>query len=227
MSDFAQAPDRLVRAFEARDDARAVAMAKYMRGQFPFLGIPSPQRRLVQREALLGLPKPDQAALEDVIERLWQLPEREYQYAATELLSKHVSVCDASFVARLEWLLTTKSWWDTVDALASHVAGPLVLAHPELADVMDAWIESENVWLARTAILHQLGYKQRTDRERLFRYCVRRAPDTEFFIRKALGWALREYSKTDSEAVRAFVAAHGELSPLTRREALLWLSGGR
>jgi 3-methyladenine DNA glycosylase AlkD len=228
VSGFEEAPQRLIAAFEAhRDAARAASMAKYMRDQFPFVGIATPERRKVQREALAGLEKPDQETLDGVVERLWEMPEREYQYAALELLGKHVKALDSSFVDRLEWLVVTKSWWDTVDTLASHIAGPLVLAHPALAGVMDEWIESDNFWLARTAILHQLGYKQRTDSERLFRYCARRAGEREFFIRKAMGWALREYSKTDPDAVRAFVDAHGELSPLTRREALAWVGRGR
>jgi 3-methyladenine DNA glycosylase AlkD len=93
---------------------------------------------------------------------------------------------------------------------------------------MDAWAEDSNFWVVRTAILHQLRFKSATDSERLFRYCGMHAGDAEFFIRKAIGWALREYSKTDAAAVRRFVAEHeGELSGLSKREALLWLNGGR
>jgi 3-methyladenine DNA glycosylase AlkD len=89
---------------------------------------------------------------------------------------------------------------------------------------MDEWIESDNIWLARTAILHQLGYKSQTNADRLFDYCLRRASDKEFFLRKSIGWALREYSKTDETAVRRFVDANASaLSPLSRKEALKWL----
>jgi 3-methyladenine DNA glycosylase AlkD len=88
---------------------------------------------------------------------------------------------------------------------------------------MDDWVEAENFWLARTAILHQLSAKRSTDAERLFRYCSVRSADKEFFIRKAIGWALREYSKTDERAVRSFVEDNAELSPLSRTEALKWL----
>jgi 3-methyladenine DNA glycosylase AlkD len=132
------------------------------------------------------------------------------------------------FIAVVERLVTTKSWWDTVDSLAKGGAGALVLRHPDLAATMDRWIDDGNIWLRRTAILHQLGFKERTDAARLFRYCALRAGEQEFFIRKALGWALREYSKVDAEAVRAFVSEHErELSGLSKREALLWLNGGR
>ena len=91
-------------------------------------------------------------------------------------------------------------------------------------DVMDQWINSENIWVARTAILHQLFYKADADPDRLFEYCIRRAGDKEFFIRKALGWALRQYSRVDPEGVRAFVAENeAELSGLTKREALKYV----
>ena len=103
--------------------------------------------------------------------------------------------------------ITTKSWWDTVDGLAAWTAGPLVAANPELLATMDRWIVSDNICLARTAIIFQLGYKDRTDADRLFRYAAARAEDTEFFIRKAIGWALRQYAREDADAGRAFVEA--------------------
>jgi 3-methyladenine DNA glycosylase AlkD len=221
--------ERLTTAFDAaRDPERAPAMAKYMRDQFPFLGIPSPQQRALQREALAGLPPPTEAELTEALGRLWELPEREYQYAGLGLVARHIRVYGPGFIAVVERLVTTKSWWDTVDSLAKGGAGALVLRHPDLAATMDRWIDDENMWLQRTAILHQLGFKELTDAARLFRYCALRAGEQEFFIRKALGWALREYSKVDAEAVRAFVSEHErELSGLSKREALLWLNGGR
>jgi 3-methyladenine DNA glycosylase AlkD len=120
----------------------------------------------------------------------------------------------------LRWCVTHKSWWDTVDALA-HSVGALVLRHPELQDEMDVWIADDDLWVARVAIIHQLGAKQATDTDRLFGYCTTRASHPDFFIRKAIGWALREYSKTDPDAVRQYVAGMGgKLSSLSRREAL-------
>ena len=203
-------------------------MARYMRGKFPFLGISSPERERLQREAWAGTRTASQEDLAGAALALWELPEREYQYAACGLLARHAKVLDAAFVSTLRTLVTTKSWWDTVDTLASHVAGPIVRRHPETVAVMDSWIGDSDFWLARVAILHQLRAKADTDVGRLFRYCELRSGDGEFFIRKAIGWALREYSKTDGTAVRAFVAEHqATLSPLSRREALLWLNGGR
>lgn len=210
---------------ERRDPVRAVAMARYMKGLFPYAGVPAPAVERLVREALAGLAAP---AHDDVVAaslRLWTLSEREYQYVACGLLARNVKRCDARLLDTVQELVTTKSWWDTVDTLAANVAGPLVLAHAGLAAEMDDWARSENIWLARTAILHQLRYKGRTDAARLFRYCADRCGDREFFIRKAIGWALREYSKTDPNAVVEFVAAQRDgLSPLSRREALKWLS---
>jgi 3-methyladenine DNA glycosylase AlkD len=108
-----------------------------------------------------------------------------------------------------------------VDALAARVIGPIVARHPAAVSTMDAWLADDDMWLARTAILYQLTYAERTDADRLFRYCLARAGHRDFFIRKAIGWALRQYAKTDPAAVRSFVTAHAsQLSPLSRREAL-------
>lgn len=222
-----EARARIVAALSAhRDPERAVGMARYMRDQFPFLGIPTGERRALHREAIAGLPPPGEADLTGLAVALYALPEREYQYVAVDHLVRHVRVCGAGFLAVARELITTKSWWDTVDGLAARVVGPLVVAHPALADEMDRWIEDDNTWLARTAILHQLTYKGRTDEVRLFRCCERRAGDREFFIRKAIGWALREYSKTDPDAVQAFIARNDtKLSGLSKREGMLWITG--
>lgn len=217
-----EAVDRIRRGFEAaRDDVRAAGMRWYMRDQFPFLGIQTPERRRLLREATAGLGRPSAEQLLAAARTLWSLPEREYQYAATDLLTRHERVLPADALSEIREFIVTKAWWDTVDALAARVVGPMVLRHPELVPEMDAWIESDDLWVTRSAILHQLTYKARTDEERLFRYCLRRAGDSDFFIRKAIGWALREYSKTAPDAVIAFVSTHGDaLSPLSKREAL-------
>jgi len=118
-------------------------------------------------------------------------------------------------------LIVAKSWWDTVDSLASHTVGTLVHHHPRLVTTMDEWIGSDNIWLARTAILYQLRYKEATDVDRLFRYTLIKANHPDFFMRKAIGWALRQYAWVAPETVRAFVLANeAKFSGLTRREAL-------
>ena len=216
--------ERLGAAFAtAADPQRAPAMAAYMRDQFPFLGLPTPAQRRLAATALQDLPAPDEADVVAFTTACWAMAEREYQYAGCDYAVRHVRRCGVTFLDHTRTLLTTKSWWDTVDALAANVVGPLVRAHPALVTVMDDWIDDDNDWLVRTAIIHQLHAKDRTDTARLFGYCRRRAADREFFVRKAIGWALREYSKTDADAVAQFVATHGELSPLSAREALKWL----
>lgn len=215
--------DRLTRAYgAAADPGRAAAMAAYMRGQFPFLGIQSPAQRVLAREVLADLPRPTQDDLRAVALRCWELPEREYQYFACTWLRRHARLCSASFLdGTARHLLVTRSWWDTVDALAAHLVGPLVARHPALVSTMDAWAKDDDVWLARTALLHQLRYQHATDADRLFDYCTALAAHRDFFIRKAIGWALREYAKTDPTAVRSYVRAHrSQLSPLSVREAL-------
>jgi 3-methyladenine DNA glycosylase AlkD len=217
--------ERVSSAFESnRDEERARSMAAYMRDQFPFVGIPTPARIAIQRQALSGLPSPAERDLVAVALACWRRPEREYQYVACGYLRKHVGRGSAAFIDTAERLITTKSWWDTVDELAQSVVGALVAAHPELRTRMHRWIDADDFWLARAAILHQNHHRAGTDRDLLFDYCLKRAGDREFFIRKAIGWALREYSKTDAEAVVRFVDAHhDELSGLSRSEALKWL----
>jgi 3-methyladenine DNA glycosylase AlkD len=213
---------RLTEHLPARaDPQRAVAMAAYMRGRFPFLGLSSPLLRATTRTVLAGLPRPDEDDLRAVALGCWALPEREYQYVAAHYLRRHARVCDAHFIATAEHLIITKSWWDTVDELAAHLVGPLVRRHPALVDVMDDWIAGDQLWLIRTAIIHQLGAKEATDVDRLLRYCAARADHPDFFVRKAIGWALRNHARIDPEVVRAFVRSHQhELSGLSRREAL-------
>ncbi|HEX6871271.1 MAG TPA: DNA alkylation repair protein [Micromonosporaceae bacterium] len=205
----------------AADPVRAVAMRSYMRDQFPFLGIAAPLVRQLSRQVLAGLPGPTEADLAAVALGCWRLPEREYQYFACAWLRRHIAVCGPGFLPTVEQLIVTRSWWDTVDALAAHVVGPLVARHPPLVSTMDEWAASENLWLARTALLHQLTFAAGTDQARLFGYCGQLAGHRDFFIRKAIGWALRQYAKTDPDAVRRYVLAHrASLSALSVREAL-------
>ena len=213
-------------AFSAAADAeRAHGMGAYMRNQFAFYGLPAPVFRALARDVLAQHPAPDEAELRRIVRDCWSRPEREWQYFACDLLAKNARRLSAGFLPAVKHAIVNKSWWDTVDSLATKTVGGLVRSHPELAAAMDRLIHDRNFWLARTAILHQLSYKKDTDADRLFAYCTARAGDSEFFIRKSIGWALREYSKTDATAVRRYVRDHRtELSPLSQREALKWLS---
>jgi 3-methyladenine DNA glycosylase AlkD len=204
----------------AADPERAAGMGAYMRNQFEFLGLATPARRALSREVLAGTAAPDQDELGAVVLACWELPEREYQYFACDLLAAHARTLSPQFLPTVRHLVTTKSWWDTVDALAAAVVGRIVAGYPAAVATMDQWLVDPNLWLNRTAILHQLTGKQDTDTERLFRYCLAQAGHRDFFIRKAIGWALRQYAWTDPAAVHRFVTAHAaELSPLSIREA--------
>jgi 3-methyladenine DNA glycosylase AlkD len=151
---------------------------------------------------------------------LWDLPEREYHKAALDILEKAKKELTKEDMSWLSSLIVKKSWWDTVDVLSPHIMGYMFSIHGELIQsYADKWIEDENIWLQRSAILYQLKYKDKTDEERLFRYILRRANSDEFFVQKAIGWILREYAKTRPENVRTFVANH-YLKPLSKREAL-------
>jgi 3-methyladenine DNA glycosylase AlkD len=197
---------------------------KYMRNQFTFLGIRTPIRQKLTKQFFKeqGVPSHDQ--LEEVIQGLWDRPEREYQKAALDLLEKSKKSLCPTDINWLEKLLVSKSWWDTVDVLSPHIMGDLFQMYPELiSQYPDKWIESDNFWLQRSAILYQLYYKKSTDEDRLFRYILKRADSQEFFIQKSIGWVLRQYAKTNPESVKIFVAQH-ELKPLSRREALKHLS---
>ncbi|WP_406010203.1 DNA alkylation repair protein [Streptomyces sp. NBC_00637] len=214
--------ERLTTAYGAEaDPERAAAMGAYMKDVAPFLGLPTPARRALSRTVLAGTPRPDEADCTAIALRCWALPQREYHYFAVDYLRRHTPRLSSAFLPVARRLVTTKSWWDTVDPLAAHMVGALVAADSRLGAEMDVWIVDEDVWVARTALLHQLRRKEHTDADRLFAYCLLRSGHPDFFIRKAIGWALREYAKTDPDAVRAFVARERErFAPLTVREAL-------
>jgi 3-methyladenine DNA glycosylase AlkD len=222
---FCRHAEQLLR--QHADAALAQPMRSYMQQHFPFLGVPQPLRIRLMREAMQGLhlpPEQAEAWLLDTTHRLWKSPERELQYAAIDLLRRHLRWLSPECLPSLAALLQTKSWWDSVDALNAFVISPLLQRHPTLASTMDVWSRHENLWLRRVAITYQLRARHQTDAIRLFRYCAHNAREEDFFLRKAIGWALREYGKWQPEAVKEFVADHPELSALSRREALRRLS---
>jgi 3-methyladenine DNA glycosylase AlkD len=203
-----------------RNEENAGPMKKYMRNQFEFLGIKTPERIALLREFLKEHGKPHFEDLSETVLALWELPEREFQHIALTLLEKDVKKLSEEHVKLAEKLIVTKSWWDTVDHLATRIVGTILKKHPELIEPYTRkWIQSDNFWLKRTAILFQLKYKKDTNEALLYHY-IRMCKDSkEFFIQKAIGWALREYSKTNPESVKRFVDSE-ELAPLSKREAL-------
>lgn len=204
----------------AADPERAMGMAAYMKHRFVFLGIPKPQRAALQKEAFRGNLPGNEAGLIEVLITLWAKPEREFHYAACELARACPKLQTPDIFETFEALIRSNQWWDSVDTLSPCLVGPLIQKYPALLPQMDRWIGDSDFWVRRGALLFQLKYKGQTEADRLFRYCEAVMHEKEFFIRKAIGWALREYSKTDAAAVRGFLTKNRDLlSPLSFREA--------
>ena len=203
------------------DATRAEPMRAYMKDVAPFLGIGTPERRAALRAAWSGLPSPTADDLAAAASDLWAQPEREYQYAACDLLARHRRRLPSSFLRDpLRDLLTTKPWWDTVDSLDAAAVIPVVTADPALVDVMWEWLASGDRWLVRTAIQHQRGRGAETDLVRLYAMCDQVAGEREFFVAKAVGWALRDAAAWDRVGVERFLDAHPGLPAVARREAV-------
>lgn len=203
------------------DADRARQMRAYLRDQFAFLGLPTPVRRAAVAD--LGKVRFDATGVLQAAHLLWQLPQREYRYAAIDLLARHAKVLALQHVPALLALAQREPWWETVDGLAGVVGDLLLLgrqADPQAQRLMDAALQHESLWLRRIAMIHQLGWRLQTDTGRLYGYALALAPEQDFFIRKAIGWALRDYAKWAPDSVARFVAQNeGRFSALTVREA--------
>jgi 3-methyladenine DNA glycosylase AlkD len=205
------------------DPEKAAPMKAYMRNQFDYLGIQSPQLAQINKEFFEQHGLPELARLEKILGDLWALPEREYQYAALGLLHRMEKELPSDFVQVLEFLLITKSWWDTVDSLAGGTIGFHFKRFPRVKEKYIArWRMSENIWLRRTTLLFQLSYKNDTDFPLMCNLIRDNLGSKEFFINKAIGWALRQYSRVDPQSVSSFVK-ETPLHPLSKREALKWI----
>lgn len=201
-------------------EEKAAGMKAYMRNQFDFLGIQTPERRTVSKANIKKTTLKHEAELEIIVTELWQLPEREYQYCAIELFAANKKIWTQKNITLIEYCITTKSWWDTVDFIATDWTAPYFKSFPEqINPITLRWNNSENFWLQRTSLLFQKSYKKNTDTNLLSSYILNLASSKEFFIQKAIGWILREYAKTDADWVRDFVNEH-ELAPLSKREAM-------
>ncbi|NHQ87833.1 DNA alkylation repair protein [Iodobacter sp. HSC-16F04] len=201
------------------NDAAAIAMRAYQRDQFEFLGVAAPARRAATMPLIKSFKPASAESLLAEAQGLWDFPQREYQYIAVDLLARHVKALTGADIPALLRLAQQKSWWDTVDGLVK-VIGAIAKADKTQQSQMDAALLHPDFWIRRIAMLHQLGWKGGTDLIRLQHYARQLAPEGEFFIRKAIGWALREYAWHDPAAIRAFLLEMGDqLSPLSRREA--------
>ncbi|MGB7104887.1 MAG: DNA alkylation repair protein [Acidimicrobiales bacterium] len=208
------------RALEPEANAdQAEKMTRYMKFVAPFLGVPTPPRRLALRTQWRDLNEPTSDELGEACVALMNLREREYHYAACDLLEKYREVADEYFLAEyVEELLTTKSWWDTVDGLGSSIVSPLCWRY-EATDLVLGWSRSPNIWLNRAAIQHQRGWKKNTDIPFVLELCDAHSAQREFFVAKAIGWALRDLARLDPDAVRGFLQTHPGLSSTAIREA--------
>jgi 3-methyladenine DNA glycosylase AlkD len=201
--------------------AQAVSMKKYMRDQFEYLGVKSPQSAALMKDFIKEHGLPPIAQLGEISHDLWSLPQREFQYAAMSLIGKFEKKVEPNFITTIEYLLVTKSWWDTVDMLAGHAVGTQFKRFPDVREkYLKNWRKSDNFWLRRTTLLFQLGYKKETDFNLLCELIHENLGSDEFFINKAIGWALRQYARTNPTPVKKFVKATKDLNPLSRREAL-------
>jgi 3-methyladenine DNA glycosylase AlkD len=208
--------------YDNKDLEQSRSMAAYMKNKFEFLGLSRPVRNVFQEE-LIKRAKKVKLIDWDFVFECWDLPEREFQYLAVDYLVALEKQLQAGDIERLERLITAKPWWDTVDIIAQKLVGGLCRRHPELIDNhMLKWAGSDNIWLARTAILFQTKYKDITDAHLLGRIILMNNDSKEFFINKAIGWALREYSKTDREWVREFIE-NNTLAPLSVKEGSKYL----
>jgi len=200
------------------DSVQAFGMSKYMKFKFVYYGIKKPLRAKLQKEILEELRKPDFETIKSFSLLAWEEPEREMQYFAMDLLNKSKKNLQKNDLEFIKFLIEHKSWWDTVDSLAAHLAGAYFKNYPNNKE-LNNWVTSENFWFRRSAIIHQLTYKKETNEQMLFKFCLLLREEKEFFIRKAIGWALRQYAYFAPENVVNFVK-NTDLSALSVKEAL-------
>jgi 3-methyladenine DNA glycosylase AlkD len=212
--------NRLAPQFESmRDRKRAIGVQVYMKDIAPFIGVATPERRSLVKKIAKGLPAPSSSELGATARELWKLEEREFQYAANDLIDIHWKIADKYFLAEhVEHLIVSKSWWDTVDGLGSVAVSPLTDKYG-CEKLIDEWNKSSNMWLNRAAIQHQRGRKYETDVKLVLQYCDDHSDSNEFFIVKAIGWALRDIAKIAPRDVRDFLKTHPDLGRVAVREA--------
>ncbi|ANN18552.1 DNA alkylation repair protein [Amycolatopsis orientalis] len=211
------------------DPEKATAMRAYMKSEMPFLGVQKPARAALLKSVFAHHLLPDEVTFSTAVLTLWREAEfREERYAAIDLSGHraYAHLQDSGLLGLYEEMIVTGAWWDHVDELAIRRVGPILRAEPEtVAPLMLTWAYDEDRWRRRTSVICQIGAKDATDTDLLTRAVEANLDDRDFFLRKGIGWALRAYAKTEPDWVRAFVAAHPALSPLSRREALKHLGG--
>lgn len=204
---------------EAGKPSDAEAMSAYMRNKFAFYGVKKPQRQALVKNFISDAGRVPPIS-EKTLKHFWGEPYREMHYILMEILEKQKIYSKPESIHLIEWLITHQSWWDSVDFLAAHLLGKYVLTfRNETKQMLEDWNSSENIWIVRSTLIFQLSYKEKTDFELLKRFISNHVYSDEFFIQKAIGWALRQYVRTDANAVVDFVQS-APLKPLSKREAL-------
>ena len=216
--DFVELEKRLLALAEKE---QAQPMKAYMKNNFEFLGVRSPDRRKAAKQFFKDFKTPELDW--DFVEACWDQPYREFQYVAIDYLVAHKKNLVLADLPRLKKLAQTKSWWDSIDGL-DKLVGKIILDNPEAKQVMIDWSLDEDFWLRRIAIDHQLLQKEKTDIVLLEKILVNNLNQTEFFITKAIGWSLRDYSKTNPHWVRDFLGKYQhQMASLSIREASKYL----
>ncbi len=199
--------------------AKAIGAQKYMKDVAPFLGVQPPERRKLVTKIARQMRAPISGELGKTARALWKLDEREYHYAAYDLIYIHNDAANADFLQdHIEYLITHKSWWDTVDGLGNAAVSPLTDKYG-CEELIEKWNRSSNIWLIRSAIQHQRGRKFETDVKLILRYCHDHADSEEFFVVKGIGWALRDISRIAPAEVKKFLIAHPNLGSVAVKEA--------
>ncbi len=211
---------------ELENESNAIHMRSYMKSEMPFRGVKSADQKMVFRETMKRYKIASYGLYIQVIEQLWDANYREERYIAISIARKFRLYHTLESLNTFEMMIRTGEWWDYVDAISANLIGSLLSKYSdEMKTVLNGWIADENIWIRRAAILSQLRQKDRTDSKLLFSFCRKRMHEESFWIRKAIGWALREYSKTNPEKVYNFIISHdSQLSNLTKREASRYLS---
>ena len=203
------------------NEAIAIQMKSYMKNHFQFYGIKSPIRKKIVASAWNSNKISNEEQLTNFMNESWKKDEREWQYAAMDIMGKCKRLFSINTIELTERLIKSKSWWDTVDWLSSHAVGSCFKSYPEIKMAnIRRWMDSEDIWLQRSCLIFQLKYREETDFELMKDIIIELSDSKEFFIRKGAGWALRQYSKFRPDLVREFIELHPELSPLTKREGL-------
>ncbi len=201
------------------NDENAKAFKAYLRNQFECFGISTPLRRSIGK-AYTKNKLPLYNHIEAITKELWQLPQREFQYFAVELIALFKKEWKADIIRLFEYMIVHKSWWDSVDHIASELTGPYFKLFPkDIKKITGKWNRSDNIWLQRSSLMFQKSYRKATDTELLSKYILRLVNSKEFFVQKAIGWSLREYSKTNPAWVVQFVKQY-PLSNFSKKEAL-------